>query len=158
METSEKCDYCIANNHTMNNCNLKGNHEKERNYLERKGEVFKRETGPSKWRLGALESEFGSSRVILQLKSQEELSSAPVITLEYCSLMKNQATLLVDMGSSVNIIKENALDPWVWISRRRIYNLIGIDVNVANASGEVELMVGGLEISFQVVLGSFPIL
>ena len=85
------------------------------------------------------------------------MSKMPMINLENSSLIKNNATLLVDTGSSVNIIKVRSLDPRVWINKRRIYNLIGIGKDMVNTLGETKFIVKGLETPFQVVLDSFPI-
>ena len=85
------------------------------------------------------------------------MSKMPMINLENSSLTKNNATLLVDTASSVNIIKVKSLDPRVWINKRRIYNLIGIGKDMVNTLGETKFIIKGLETPFQVVLDSFPI-
>ena len=119
---------------------------------------FKRESGPTKRRLGDPDNESGSNRVVLHLKSQEDLGTVPMIQLKSSSLIKDQTILLVDTGSSVNIIMKQMLDPRVWINQKRVYALIGIGDDVLDTLGEVKLIIKGLETPFQVVSESFPIL
>ena len=66
--------------------------------------------------------------------------------------------MLVDTASSVNLIKEKALDSRGWINRRRIFNLIEITKEMTSALGEVKLIIRNIETPFQVVSSSFPIL
>ena len=81
-----------------------------------------------------------------------------MIELESSSFVENRSNLLVDTGSSVNIIKEQMLDPRVWINKKRTYALIGISDDIVKTLGEVKLVIKGLETPFQVVSWSFPIL
>lgn len=78
--------------------------------------------------------------------------------MENSCLKGGKTEMLVDTGSCVNLIKENLLDPRVWINRRRIHNLMGIAAEMVPTLWEVKIIIKGLETPFQVVTKSFPML
>lgn len=67
------------------------------------------------------------------------------------------AELMIDTGSDLNLVKENAVDPRAWINRRKIYNLTGIGSGMYKIMGEIKVFINGAETYFQIVQKDFPI-
>lgn len=64
---------------------------------------------------------------------------------------------MIDIGSSVNIIKINRLKDTVIIDKNKIYDLVGINPNIIKTMGEITLSFHGIQTLFQVGSHDFPI-
>ena len=96
-------------------------------------------------------------RIILALRKPDELKDIAAIELDNISFSKDKVVFMIDTGASVNLLKENALSPIVWINKKRVIKLVGIDLEMVSTIGEVRLIIKGLEASFHIVPLSFPI-
>ena len=64
---------------------------------------------------------------------------------------------MIDTGCELNLIKENVIDPRIWVNRTRIFDLVGIGSGIIKSLGEVKLEIKGIESTFQIVPKDFPI-
>ena len=101
------CAFCNGPNHYEENCLAKKKNEihKEKNFSR----------GPQ-----------NGSRRILYSRSSSLAGEDPVILLDGDLFLKGRAEFLIDTGSKLNLIKENAIKSKLRIKRNRVYNLMGI--------------------------------
>ena len=64
---------------------------------------------------------------------------------------------MVDTGSNLNLIKENAVDSRAWINRETIHHITGIGSGMYTTLGKIKIKVKGVETHFNIIPENFPI-
>lgn len=80
-----------------------------------------------------------------------------MVILDSCSFNIGQDYFLIDTGSQLNLIKEDAVTPETDANTRKIYYLSGIGSGLVRTYGEITTNLRGVEIKFQIVDNDFPI-